>query len=404
MIHPLQARAIRDHYERGEHLYFAAERYDVEYEPLQEIVDQLDLRLPGKGFDFNAILSGDPLANDPVVIHCQQTINRLDDLYERAYTSLRQTQNSEALTTKKTTVNTPPDWANPSFHDGQFHFKASADGGSERMETTRQPHNHGIRWFELALKTLDRSMKVQITLSKRKEKLIQQLTRPKNASNQPEKEIPKPSSNGKANSRKPEPEEFSAYTSYRGYGGYSENGIDQELQPYDDGEHKDAVSNGHESGKHDSPISQSVSQGSPSIPTRSVSEGVLPIPTRSVSEGSSSIPTRSVSEGSVGNGKPTPFTPVRRFQPKDGLEDFHNDESRFLPHKFVNDLLAAKAAPTNSVDNDIASEPASGGRKSPESLVSEPPSKQQTTNSASQPSAPSASPRETEPPAFHQRE
>jgi hypothetical protein len=172
MLTPNQIRCLNDYYQGADSiLYFCCERHDCDYEQMQEIVNALDPLLPGKGLDYEAILSKDPLASDTLLIHCNQTIGRLDAIYKRMMSMYDDSSRSDYTINKRTTVNVPPDWANPSFHDGKVHFQ-SEHNGTEKIETTSFPDKQRFKVLEAAMKCLDRSVKIQITSTQRREKLL----------------------------------------------------------------------------------------------------------------------------------------------------------------------------------------------------------------------------------------
>ncbi len=172
MLSPNQIRCLNNYYASANaNLYFCCERHDCDYEQMQEMVNALDPLLPGKGLDYEAILSKDSLASDALLIHCNQTIGRLDAIYKRMMNMYDDSSRSEYTINKRTTVNVPPDWANPSFHDGKVHFQ-SEHNGTEKIETTSFPDKQRFKILETAMKCLDRSVKIQITCTQRREKLL----------------------------------------------------------------------------------------------------------------------------------------------------------------------------------------------------------------------------------------
>ena len=179
MLTPNQIRCLNDYYSRAEtNLYYCCERHDCDFHQMEQIVNELDPLLPGKGLDYEAILSKDPIASDPLLIHCNQTIGRLDELYKRMMIMHDASSQKEFVVNKRTTVNVPPDWAKPSFHDGQVHFHGSPKG-SEKVETTSFPDKQRFKILETAMKCLDRSVKIQITCTQRREKLMSRANSPR---------------------------------------------------------------------------------------------------------------------------------------------------------------------------------------------------------------------------------
>ncbi len=176
MLTPNQIRCLNNYYASANaNLYYCCERHDCDYEQMQEIVNALDPLLPGQGLDYEAILAKDPIASDTLLIHCNQTIGRLDEIYKRMMILFDDSSRNEYTINKRTTVNVPPDWANPSFHDGKVHFQ-SEHNGTEKIETTSFPDKQRFKILETAMKCLDRSVKIQITHTQRREKLLNRAT------------------------------------------------------------------------------------------------------------------------------------------------------------------------------------------------------------------------------------
>jgi hypothetical protein len=181
-LSPAQKRAILAHYRTGEPFHYFAMRYDVCYKQLEPILQDLDQRIPGQHVNFEAILEADPLGADPLVIQCQLTLARLNEIYNFSmHRSRDHSSNVKNVRKKETKVNVPPDakYPLPSYSDGVFLWELPK-GAQHKVEETTAPDDQRIRWVETAMKALDRSMRVQLTLTRRQERL----NNPRNQSEQ----------------------------------------------------------------------------------------------------------------------------------------------------------------------------------------------------------------------------
>jgi hypothetical protein len=181
-LSPAQKRAILAHYRTGEPFHYFAMRYDVCFKQLEPILADLDQRIPGQHVNFEAILEADPLGADPLVIQCQLTLARLNEIYNFSmHRSRDHSGNVKNVRKKETKVNVPPDakYPLPSYSDGVFLWELPK-GAQHKVEETTAPDDQRIRWVETAMKALDRSMRVQLTLTRRQEKL----NNPRNQSEQ----------------------------------------------------------------------------------------------------------------------------------------------------------------------------------------------------------------------------
>src|SRR4029079_4631790 len=126
--------------------------------------------------------------------------------YLAAFNHFYNTKREEFTKTKRTTINTPPDYMNPGFRDGKIEFE-SPDGGSDKREITTSPSLEGMKCLETAMKALDRSMKVHITLTKRRDNLITRLETPsQNNSITDEEDERRARAKAEAPARKPDSE------------------------------------------------------------------------------------------------------------------------------------------------------------------------------------------------------
>jgi hypothetical protein len=172
-LSPAQKRAILAHYRTGEPFHYFAMRYDVCFKQLEPILADLDQRIPGQHVNFEAILEADPVGADPLVIQCQLTLARLNEIYNFSmHRSRDHSSNVKNVRKKETKVNVPPDakYPLPSYSDGVFLWELPK-GAQHKVEETTAPDDQRIRWVETAMKALDRSMRVQLTLTRRQERL-----------------------------------------------------------------------------------------------------------------------------------------------------------------------------------------------------------------------------------------
>jgi hypothetical protein len=181
-LSPAQKRAILAHYRTGEPFHYFAMRYDVCFKQLEPILADLDQRIPGQHVNFEAILEADPQGADPLVIQCQLTLARLNEIYNFSmHRSRDHSSNVKNVRKKETKVNVPPDakYPLPSYSDGVFLWELPK-GAQHKVEETTAPDDQRIRWVETAMKALDRSMRVQLTLTRRQEKLKNRASQPEN--------------------------------------------------------------------------------------------------------------------------------------------------------------------------------------------------------------------------------
>jgi hypothetical protein len=169
MLAPNQTLLLHDYFTRSRDLWLLCEQYDCDHDQMLQIIGAITPHLPGKGLDYQAILNQDPIACDHLVLHCQRSIGQLDALYDRLISLFDSSSSHDLQINKRTTVNTPPDWAKPSFSDGEFRWDTSK--GSEKVETTTLENKQRFRILDSAMKCLERGLKMQITLTQRKEKL-----------------------------------------------------------------------------------------------------------------------------------------------------------------------------------------------------------------------------------------
>jgi hypothetical protein len=227
-LSPAQKRAILAHYRTGEPFHYFAMRYDVCFKQLEPILADLDQRIPGQHVNFEAILEADPLGADPLVIQCQLTLARLNEIYNFSmHRSRDHSGNVKNVRKKETKVNVPPDakYPLPSYSDGVFLWELPK-GAQHKVEETTAPDDQRIRWVETAMKALDRSMRVQLTLTRRQERLNNP-RKPAEQQSEPDTESHTPKAHRAAES--PEPGSHSAL---RAYGPSTAYRALEEAKPY----------------------------------------------------------------------------------------------------------------------------------------------------------------------------
>jgi hypothetical protein len=227
-LSPAQKRAILAHYRTGEPFHYFAMRYDVCFKQLEPILADLDQRIPGQHVNFEAILEADPVAADPLVIQCQLTLARLNEIYNFSmHRSRDHSGNVKNVRKKETKVNVPPDakYPLPSYSDGVFLWELPK-GAQHKVEETTAPDDQRIRWVETAMKALDRSMRVQLTLTRRQERLNNPRKQAEQQS-EPDTESHTPKAHRAAES--PEPGSHSAL---RAYGPSTAYRALEEAKPY----------------------------------------------------------------------------------------------------------------------------------------------------------------------------
>jgi hypothetical protein len=227
-LSPAQKRAILAHYRTGEPFHYFAMRYDVCFKQLEPILADLDQRIPGQHVNFEAILEADPVAADPLVIQCQLTLARLNEIYNFSmHRSRDHSSNVKNVRKKETKVNVPPDakYPLPSYSDGVFLWELPK-GAQHKVEETTAPDDQRIRWVETAMKALDRSMRVQLTLTRRQERLNNPRKQAEQQS-EPDTESHTPKAHRAAES--PEPGSHSAL---RAYGPSTAYRALEEAKPY----------------------------------------------------------------------------------------------------------------------------------------------------------------------------